>query len=305
MGIETIKFSPHVLSSFKAMSDFLNIDAEMQEISRGGAVSETLAHLRSYSSLLQPDLEAMSKVIYCHFLVVISGLLQGVGATDLSKRCYVHSRHLLDQSQLLSTFRKYRDNFLIPLTNAHRLDTEDFYLHPPLAHPLQRDTSLNFYHSMGICRGICDWFLYLYFKTQANFTSPEEHIKAVGKIFEKGAPRQAAFFQTFTASYALTLLGFGVQPDVLRFADIAGQIGTTANRIYHLPPGAYALYLSHKHRMNFIIEPSGERFFIEPNQGCLKVPDALQLQAMLGDALSKYFYSSPHELIVDRIVPRW
>jgi len=58
----------------------------------------------------------------------------------------------------------------------------------------------------GICRGISEWFAFLYFNTLGSFENLKNHLIAITKEFETGAPRQASVLHAFNcAEEVLTL----------------------------------------------------------------------------------------------------
>lgn len=52
------------------------------------------------------------------------------------------------------------------------------------------------YQKQGICKGISEWFCYLYLKTKDQFKDPRQHMAALGKYFAKGGGPEATLLQS-------------------------------------------------------------------------------------------------------------
>ncbi len=181
------------------------------------------------------------------FLMMTSYLLHGLCMTDLSKRLWVLSRHEHSEGTVIKTQRVFQENFLVRSINTYRKDIADFYLQSPIHFflPGQTETcSADFFRSNGLCRGMCHWFVYLYFKTIGQFTTAEEHVRAVGAQFEQGASRQAAFLQGLNPLPALyELLRFHIQADYLNTTLQGKTHAELIRQIQSFEPGVYGIYV--------------------------------------------------------------
>ena len=55
---------------------------------------------------------------------------------------------------------------------------------------------IKFDHPDGICRGMTDWFIYLYLNTKEQFSDPRSHMCMLGKLFKNGGGQEATLLQS-------------------------------------------------------------------------------------------------------------
>lgn len=162
------------------------------------------------------------------------------GCTSCERVFEILSMHQMRDHKHLKAQEKFKEEFLAPSFNTHRIGTCGFYCSPTIERDkiddsnvkactfdpkdvikdtpdskkqkfLELTTHLPVYHENGICRGASQWFMNLYLKTQHLFKDPRNHFVAVCKQFEKGCSEKAALLQTFDeAKIAINL--FGIKP---------------------------------------------------------------------------------------------
>ncbi len=222
--------------------------------------SERLHHIHTKCFYVQ----AGGKALVSYFINVVGSLTYLIGACDLSKRCTILSIDLCSDFLLLDAIKRYGSDLKMPILNMQRKDTSDVFL-KPIPSPLYEAHS--FYHPHGVCRGISDWFIFLYLKTRRHFTSSEKQILAVAKIFEQGAPRASTLIQSMNAEdISWQALKLKVTTDVLTVTTQTTSIDKIARKIHRLPKGIYGIYFVGKtiHRLNYIRTSTGKRFIINP-----------------------------------------
>ena len=89
-------------------------------------------------------------------------------------------------------------------TNRAAPNTEDVHQHPPIKQHSIKDKQvrkLTFpgkdisFRESGVCRGMTDWLIKHCLQTEKSIKNPRDQMLAIGKIFKKGAPREATFLQ--------------------------------------------------------------------------------------------------------------
>lgn len=227
MANNTTIFSAQVLNSIDNLRAYMAGSAAIAQINQQAQapIPSAAAKLSGRWDVICLEVQSTFLDIYAIFLTATSWVLYGIGATDLYKRCHLASRHAMSSSLFLHHYHRHQERFLIQSLACHRLDTSDVYMHPSLppgqGGPFElRNLSGNllgaeFFHSKGICRGMANWFFYLYYQTQNPFSSMDEHIKAVSQQFEKGAPAEAALLHTLNEEASDQLLNLHTELDVL------------------------------------------------------------------------------------------
>jgi hypothetical protein len=144
---------------------------------------------------------------------------------------------------------------------------------------LHLNESLEFNHREGICRGIADWFLYLYLKTRNQFNDPRAHMRALGKQFSKGGGMEATLLQSlFINKGKLLGLNIGFQSihsrqPISAVARVNWQSESKENGIkflQDLPVGAYAIRFSH-HQMAFVKCNNNLAYYFDPSIGIIEI----------------------------------
>jgi len=178
MVAKTDCFTPDVILSSKRVKEFLKGDKEILEIGKSAYASRsapqifcnrweiTWIRVKSFfDDILEVFWEALSSIFTCF------------GCTNLSKRCFLLSIHQHYDHDKVALYDRYGKDFLVPAINIHRLDTSDFYLQDPvsISHindngikkaSINNTNTVKFNHFKGVCRGMSDWFIYLYLKTK-------------------------------------------------------------------------------------------------------------------------------------------
>lgn len=110
--------------------------------------------------------------------------------------------------------------FLETTRNMHRLDTGSFFLQPDVdlagnQNPYLKKAWTNgydgktkkfrFFSGIGLCAGINQRFLELYFKTRNHIKDPKVLAKSVTHLFKEGANEQAAFLHNYLDPPRITL----------------------------------------------------------------------------------------------------
>jgi hypothetical protein len=238
------------------------------------------------------------------FLTLKSYFLHLTGMTDLSKRVWVESRHILASSSELKTTQVFQKNLLAKSINTHRLDSDAYYLRPTEKTRLETSPvagSLQFFHDRGMCRGMCHWFAHLYFKTLGKPGDREEHIKGVGRQFEIGAPRQAAFLNSLQLSPLYTYLGIENRPDHSKLT-VQGKTQSELIAAIQLRfPGVYGIYTS-THQLLYLKVDEARQYLFDPNVGVIRIDSP----ALFETAMQPYFatHDPVKEIHIDLYTPR-
>lgn len=300
--MSTIAFNPQVLLAPASATQFLNGEEEVAEIVRPTPVSTSISQGRQWTTL------TASNELYYFFsgiaLALASYFLHAICLTDLSKKTWVMSQHALSDATAIKTQKIFQANLLTRSINAHRQDTADYYLQSPLrtsfvTHPTP--TSLNFFHQDGLCRGMCHWFIFLYFKTQSRFADPEQHVRAVGQQFEQGAPRQSAFLHSLNMPSLYDTLKLNVHQDYSKIS-VTGKTHEQLIREFQCRiPGVYGIYTS-THLVVYIKLDENRQYLFDPNVGCIKVTSA----ELFKNAMESYLGSHDNtlDILIDRYSPR-
>lgn len=308
-------FTPQLLDSAVHLRAYLSGQEAIDQINRQAAnpIPSAASKLNDRWEVFKREVDSTFQDIYTLFLSALSSLLNCIGATDLAKRCHVASRQAMASTLFLTHYNEIGNNFLMPSLNTHRTDTNDLYLHPPLepgSHPLfeirdinGRNQGVNFFHRHGVCRGMANWFLYLYFQTQAQFTDSDEHIKAVTQQFEAGAPQEASLLHSLNEEATTQLLNLDRQLDVLHCDPMVLTDQQIADQLCALPPGAYALYSS-SHRVNWINLGESRGYFYNPSFGSDRVQGIEDLTKCVKEFVKTHHVTPlTRNLLIDRISP--
>ncbi len=305
MATTTTSFNPTVLLSADSAQTFLNGEKAVQEIRQfTTATTTSTAHGRTWNSSWI-DLNE----IYYHFssfvLTLASYLLSAACLTSLSRKTWVMSRHAMDNALVIKTNKVFQENLLSRSINTHRLDSSDYYLKPRMRIPFDTipDTGLDFFHEDGMCRGMCFWFVFLYFKTQGQFPDIEQHLRAVGQQFAQGASREAAFLQSLDPEKPplYDLLRLNTHYNYSKIGTTGKTIEQIFREFYVRPPGVYGIYTS-THNVIYIKIDENRQYLFEPNKGCIKIAS----NELFKKAMERYFEShdSSKEIVIDKYTPR-
>jgi hypothetical protein len=149
---------------------------------------------------------------------------------------------------------------------------------------------VQFLLAKGICGGIGNWFLCLYFKTLPHFKDkdPQAHLMAITKLFENGAPRQAEMLQLFNGAsedFCHSLLGFEVKEEKdknLKFIKTPEDKEKSNQYIKDLTPGVYFIHFSQgcgsAHALYYFKINDNLGFLFDPNIGLIKLKENSQAE---------------------------
>lgn len=236
------------------------------------------AHLRvGVSSLIQVALCALKNVAKCF------------GAKNWKRQIRVCNNRLYSASAHLRLFETYGTNFLMPMVNTHRRGTEDLYCLPKcpeLNPPHSPFITFKFHHPKGICRGISDLFLFLYLRAKEQFPSKENLLKAVARVFEHGAPREAAVLQQMLEEPVDQALSIDSKT-VAIVKDPKGNLATLCQTLFNLQEGEYGISAFFAgHRFNWI-RVGMTRYLIDPTYGCFRIEEVKTLEKFFTDHLPR------------------
>lgn len=262
--------------------------------------AEVVRTAREPSSPSPREEDALGNFVRGVLLGLASYLLQMVCLTDLSRKAWVTGRHAISDGYAASAHKVFQNRLLARSINAHREDSEGYYLQPRLhtamtTHP--DPNYLNFFHSYGICRGMCYWFAALYLKTKGQFTNPEEHVRAVGKQFEKGASPQAAFLHSIDLPHAYDFLKLRVQEDNTVIPFQGNSHDQICRKLLVRVPGVYGVYVSN-HMLLYIKVDDERQYLFDPIVGSIKIDSFETLKTALQPVLDKH--NPAEEIVVDR-----
>lgn len=298
-------FSPDLLNNFTDLKAFFSGEEEIQAIAESETVDPsndppTLYYNRWQIAWIYITTPFMG--IFVLFCETIACLLFHLGAVGTSRVFTLLAKHSLYDWKILENQNIYQDRFLVPSRNCHDLWTTDVYTTPPIhesmivdkkvrkmifykaivkidshAKQLKDDVMdgikkihfLNFYSSDGLCRGMSSWWMFLFLSTKHLLKDPYEHVKAVSKIFEKGAPRKAALLHTLAGDAEALLLNMETT-DVFKtdYKHIHKDATKTLDDLKKIPPGEYALGFR-THRINYVKYRDDLGFIWDPNMGPL------------------------------------
>lgn len=266
----TAVFNPKVLLTPASIAPFLNGEQEAAEIIRRTPPASTSHPGHSWDAWI--DTDELYYLFHHIILTVASYLLHAICLTDLSKKTWVMSCHALADATAIKTQKVFQANLLSRSINMHRQDTSDYFLQSPIHTSFATcpdPASLNFFHQEGICRGMCHWFIYLYFKTKDQFTDPEQHVRSVGQQFERGASRQPAFLHSLTLHPLCDLLRLNVDQNNSGI----GMAGKTPEQILRefqcRPPGVYGIYTS-SHQVVYLKIDDNRQYLFDPTMDASK-----------------------------------
>ena len=288
-------FTPEVLSSRVSFQQFLSGDEAIATLRPG---PHNLAHRWDATDFEIKELCHWASTL---FLTAVSYLLQIVCLTSLSNRVWVLSRHELAEARFAKAAQVFQDNLITRSVNTYREVDADFYAEPPSpisftpeAHPIK-------FQPLGLCRGMCYWYMHLLFRTQLRFVDPVEHLRAVGDLFSQGAPVQAALLHALpTDDFLYEMAGLDMEEEHASIPTKDKTDESVIAELNRLEPGKYLIYTSN-HVVVFI-KMAGQQFIFDPTVGTINVSSPLLFQ----NTMSCYFdiHDREHEILIDRCMPR-
>ena len=225
---------------------------------------------------------------------VLEILAEGIGlfgATSTAKELKNVSKHLEigfdvfseDTTRMLIIKQtKNRPNTQGQIINHHPSIPMNRIPDPKVVRKIIDARAVELNHRDGICRGMSDWFLYLYLKTKNQFNVPRAHMRALGKQLSKGGGAEATLLQSlFINKGKLLGLNIGFQPThsghaVSTVASINWNSESEENRtqfLQALPAGAYAIRFSN-HQMAFVKCNNNLAYYFDPSLGIVEIEGA-------------------------------
>ncbi|MBS3903117.1 MAG: hypothetical protein KGZ30_01940 [Anaplasmataceae bacterium] len=234
-------------------------------------------------AVLYPTLSHPFLKIYTVFIEKIGYTLSLLGIRETGARFVLHARYssLKTDSYYQKFFGK---QFLVRSINLPNLQRADVFAHPTMQRSALPDDAvrqlidpsfeeLDFLNNKGVCLGTCEWFAYLYFKTNYLFSNAQQHLIAIANQFKEGAPVEAQVLQKLqcTTLDESPHLHLSKKP----FIDLSNT-GTPIQQITRLtcsllkaPPGFYTIQTS-SHRLNWIKSRNNTSYLHDPNCGLIK-----------------------------------
>jgi len=278
-------------------------DDAINEI-RNAPLRTTHSKLTKKWNVLPIKMKALAYEISACAWRVLSLLSSCVCLRNFSKRFAVFARHAKADAEILHCKMLFADNFLCPSINTYRKDDEGIYLHRSTS-SLFRTTG--FFNEEGLCRGMSNWFFYLYFKTKPYFPKRQkEQMRMVTQQFANGAPPQAALLHLLKPKIAQTylsktlFLNFIENYYLFSICGVNFQEGCSlfAKFLNRLPIGEYTIFSS-VHQFNFI-KASDCSYIYDPTYGCFLIDNEQSLGVLLSRCLSGHNLSQ--EIMIDRVV---
>ena len=279
------RFTPDLLQNVETLSKWLAHSSHLEPIKNVYTPThvELLAnrwriHWLETVSYLHENLFAVA-------LKFIEAGLSKLGAPILARRIRVLESYLSSTKNHLAVAKISQVALLSLSRNCHQPGSSDIYLQPsiPTSSLLNENIKaltwkdvpdIDFYHKKGICRGMCFWFIYLYFATRNKFTDPMAHITAVAKQFEEGAPSPAALLQSLEDIDQL----IPFEGDVSQVS--LDEFKSKPEVFTKFPVGLYTIGFD-LHRINYIKISESKSVIFDPNIGTGQMLQA-QAHAYIG-----------------------
>jgi hypothetical protein len=192
--------------------------------------------------------------------------------------------------------------------------SKDVYLQPPLPvneirsekvkrcfNPLYNQLLFN--RKSGCCRGMSEWFLYLYFNSQSFYLGRKsrDHVRTICSIFEKGATSPAVLLQALCHNNSEFL---GLSAEQLGHLPVSPSTKINEEKIVNLfrkiAPGAYAINLP-THRLNYIAKSTDKGYLFDPDHGLTKIQSAQDFASMAKHIVDYSSSESPYLIGLERI----
>ncbi|MBN2479680.1 MAG: hypothetical protein JXA94_05580 [Parachlamydiales bacterium] len=117
-----------------------------------------------------------------------------------------HFIKAMESSHELKQVYELGSRFLVPSKNCLSEDESQRSVPLKLIDPKlkkhlfvneENEKVLNLSDKDGMCRGMSEWFIYLYLNTYKDFKNRESHIIAIANLFKKGSPVEGVLSQKF------------------------------------------------------------------------------------------------------------
>ncbi len=292
------QFKPEYLRSYSALQNYLvgpsTDQCVEQKVLQASTVNWKKWHWIEW--LAEPFAP-----IYALFLRGLGSLIYYAGFSrkglqlDLESDVYEHSH-------LRSGFRLFGDDYLAHSINSYSPEAIDLYQQQPI--PVQNLTSpkiqqaidpqrtlLDFDVKNGCCNGNVLWMLRAYLKTKKFFTNSRRHFQALGSLFTRGAPTEAALIHKLCPQN--TFLKLRVTQEGILFSGKNKSAQKCCSAIFralkNLDEGAYRIGVG-KHALAYISPNKKENYFFDPNLGTAAISNQKRLLTLT--AIIYEYYSS-------------
>jgi len=268
----TQEFTPAVFGSYQSMQNWLYHPGHIENMEKGNSKRSPLLSIDNQINFLE-IIVCLCECCIDRILAYGIQLCQDLGLRSLSLRIQLIYLHNKTSSLHLQALKTHRTSLLCFCKNLPHLSTADIYLHQPipkktihdgkiikLLQPYTGEEEIQFFHQTGTCRGMCYWFIHLYFKARDKFKSSSQLIRAISDQFKDGAPRPATLLQSICATEKILGLVGTTQTFYLKDFTLLKEA------LKKNPPGIYSIGLG-KHRINYIKTSSEKAYIFDPNIG--------------------------------------
>jgi hypothetical protein len=246
-------------------------------------------------------------------LDIISKIAKVLGATGFAKQAKIASQYLdigfdLYSENQTELFR-IKDTRNGPNSDGQIVINTPFIPESQILDPRVKKRTfceihngISFNHRLGICRGMRDWFLYLYLKTKDQFSDPRAHIDTLGRQFSNGGSIESTLLHSiFLRKGKLLGLKIGTQPAQSRDCQFASYLlwETSADWLSlsrdlsfdlgNLSEGAYGIGIP-KHAVAYVKIHNTLGYFFDPNHDIIEINGPEQgekLYQLVSDALQE------------------
>jgi hypothetical protein len=158
---------------------------------------------------------------------------------------------------------------------------------------VDKEVRFNNVEAGGVCRGMCQWFHFLYLNTQEQFSDRRKHVIAVGEQFSNGGGIATTLLQSLALDKGKLLdLNFGTQnPHSKRrcavpyiqftFKELTDKscLDSIDTKLNDLPAGSYHISLP-RHVQAMVKIDDHLTFFFEPSRGVYAIQEAAPMQGI-------------------------
>lgn len=285
------------LSSCENLVQYLDADREIQNLTTKAKQTPSLSTHLAYNRWSLAWLKIESSSLYC-FRKIFNYSEPAIHYyfPNFTKKIQVKIKHKMFQHRTHYYKNLFKEHLLTRSFNGHQPENSDFYLHPNVGLRVRKFennqckfssySQKRFLMLDGICKGMCDWFTHLYFKTLPYYSTPDVHLQSIAKLFENGAPRQAEILQLFGwAEDELRnfILGLEIKKGdrvllndktLLSIKNLKEDKTNPSLFIKDLPSGVYSVELmafDQGHAISYFKISENVGFIFDPNIGLIKL----------------------------------
>ncbi len=149
--------------------------------------------------------KAPFEYLISYVLSAIASILECMGTPTYARMFVVLSKQILRDQHHLEMQMRYGERLLVPAVNYYQTYCCEVYLNEDYPYSKIHDEKIRKlllsdlkecrFSNLAFCRGEGIWFAYIHKHTAHLFKDPREHMIAVARLFEGGAPKQAAVLQ--------------------------------------------------------------------------------------------------------------